>query len=162
MPFVRRAMGRSRLCRGVLAVQRHEAARICCANLVARPCVGCLRRFPGAGEALRWLASASPSGQNPSNVFARRAGCRAHRKRRRATLRCTLSTDTYFSSLARFRCRVCQLVQRALSLTGCTQKCINSGAKPAYCAAKHINHSSDQRSNEAPATNDAVVPRARR
>ena len=47
-------------------------------------------------------------------------------------------------------------------LTGCTQKCINSGAKPAYCAAKHINHSSDQRSNEAPATNDAVVPRARR
>ena len=55
---------------------------------------------------------------------------------------------------------VCQLVQRAL--TGCTQKCINSGAKPAYCAAKHINHSSDQRSNEAPATNNAVVPRARR
>ena len=37
----------------------------------------------------------------------------------------------------------------------------NSGAKPAYCAAKHINHSSDQR-NEAAATNDAVVPRARR
>ena len=36
----------------------------------------------------------------------------------------------------------------------CTQKCINSGAKPAYCAAKHIN-------NEAAATNDAV-PRARR
>ena len=164
MPFVRRAMGRSRLCRGVLAVQRHEAARICCANLVARPCVGCLRRFPGAGEALRWLASASPSGQNPSNVFARRAGCRAHRKRRRATLqRCKLSADTYFSSLARFRCR------RSASVSWCRErshwlhtKCINSGAKPAYCAAKHINHSSDQRSNEAPATNDAVVPRARR
>ena len=37
----------------------------------------------------------------------------------------------------------------------CTTKCINSGAKPAYCAAKHIN-------NEADATNNAVVPRARR
>ena len=163
MPFVRRAMGRSRLCRGVLAVQRHEAgARICCANLVARPCVGCLRRFPGAGEALRWLASALSEWAKP--VECVRAQRRAHRKRRRATLqRCTLSTDTYFSSLARFRCR------RSASVSWCRErshwlhtKCINSGAKPAYCAAKHINHSSDQRSNEAPATNDAVVPRARR
>ena len=40
------------------------------------------------------------------------------------------------------------------ALTAAPQKCINSGAKPAYCAAKHIN-------NEAAATNDAV-PRARR
>ena len=32
--------------------------------------------------------------------------------------RCELSADTYFSSLARFRCRysICQVVQRALSL----------------------------------------------
>ena len=74
-----------------------------------------------------------------------------------------LSTDTYFSSLARFRCRRSASVSRYRERSHWLHtKCINSGAKPAYCAAKHINHSSDQRSNEAPATNDAVVPRARR
>ena len=164
MPFVRRAMGRSRLCRGVLAVQRHEAgARICCANLVARPCVGCLRRLAGAGEALRWLASAfRPLRKTRVNHLP--AGARFALRRRAKLQRCKLSADTYFSSLARFRCR------RSASVSWCRErshwlhtKCINnSGAKPAYCAAKHINHSSDQRSNEAPATNDAVVPRARR
>ena len=79
------------------------------------------------------------------------------------TLQRELSADTYFSSLARIVCR------RSASVSWCRErshwlhtKCMNSGAKPAYCAAKHINHSSDQRSNEAPATNNAVVPRARR
>ena len=59
--------------------------------------------------------------QNPSNVTLPNlaAQLRALRKCRRATLqRCELSADTYFSSLARFRCRrsICQVVQRALSL----------------------------------------------
>ena len=165
MPFVRRAMGRSRLCRGVLAVQRHEArarasvvlilsrARALVARDVsrarARPSDGWLRPFVRCKTRVNhFQAEERTASRSPPTSSA---------------TRCTPSADTYFSSLARFRCR------RSASVSWCRErshwlhtKCINSGAKPAYCAAKHINHSSDQRSNEAPATNDAVVPRARR
>ena len=70
------------------------------------------------------------------------------------TLQRELSADTYFSSLARFGAATRSVRWCRERSHCCTTKCINSGAKPAYCAAKHIN-------NEAAATNDAVL-RARR
>ena len=80
--------------------------------------------------------------------------------------RCTPSADTYFSSLARFRCR------RSASVSWCRErshwlhtKCINSGAKLAHCAATAPAQLRHNKRNEAVtktyATHDAV-PRARR
>ena len=58
MPFVRRAMGRSRLWRGVLAVQRHETARASAVLILSPPFLALLAVSRARARPLRRLDSA--------------------------------------------------------------------------------------------------------
>ena len=160
MRLRRRAMGLPGLWRGVLAVAPRDSARICCANLGHGPCAGCLGRLAGAGEALRWLDAAVLRVAKPVECHFAKLGqlsfaLSASADEQRYALH-TIQRHVFFvaGTVSLPPLGVCERWYRERSHC-CTTKCINSGAKPDYCAVKHIN-------NEAAATNNAVVPRARR